>query len=149
MRAIRFVLIAVLVALSAPALRAQAASEEAAVRRAALDYLEGFYEGDSAKLVRSVWTEVRKWGYWKNDTAYAGSAMPYERFLVFAGNVKAGRTRTPENAPKEVVIYEVQDQTASVKVTAYWGTDYILLAKEKGKWMITHVLWQGPLKQAK
>lgn len=134
-------------ALATPTLHAQGAADQAAVRRAALDYLEGFYEGDTAKLARSVWPEVRKYGYWKNDTSYAGSAMPYARFLTFALDVKAGKTKTPENSPKDVVVYEVQDQTAAVKVTAYWGTDYILLAKEKGRWMITHVLWQGPLKK--
>jgi hypothetical protein len=129
--------------------RAQSAADQAAVRRAALDYLEGFYEGDSAKLARSVWPEVRKWGYWKNDASspYAGSAMPYARFLTYAADVKSGKIKVPANPPKEVTVYEVQDQTAAVKVTAHWGTDYLLLAKERDRWMITHVLWQGPLKK--
>jgi len=120
-------------------------SECEAVRRALLDYVEGFYEGDSTKHVRSVWPEVRKWGYWRSspDSAYRGSAMPYARFMAFDANVRAGRTKTPPNAPKVVEVYEVQDQTASGKVTAYWGTDYVLLAKENGRWMITHVLWQS------
>jgi hypothetical protein len=34
-----------------------------------------------------------------------------------------------------------------VKVNAYWGSDYMLLAKQGGSWMITHILWQGPPKQ--
>ena len=29
----------------------------------------------------------------------------------------------------------------SAKLTAWWGTDYVLLAKYDGRWMITHVLW--------
>lgn len=41
-------------------------------------------------------------------------------------------------------MYDVQDQTASAKLTAWWGTDYLLLAKEKGRWMIIAVLWQSP-----
>jgi hypothetical protein len=36
------------------------------------------------------------------------------------------------------------DQTASAKLTAQWGIDYLLLARYDGRWMITHVLWQGP-----
>ena len=45
-----------------PGLSAQqpAAADKEGVRRAALDYLEGFYEGDSAKIVRSVRPNVRK-----------------------------------------------------------------------------------------
>ena len=40
-------------------------------------------------------------------------------------------------------LLDVLDQTAAAKVTAWWGTDYVLLAKQNGKWMITHVLWQS------
>ena len=36
------------------------------------------------------------------------------------------------------------DQTASVKVVAWWGIDYLLMGKYDGKWMISHVLWQSP-----
>ncbi len=41
-------------------------------------------------------------------------------------------------------VFDVQDQTASAKLTASWGTDYLLLAKVGDRWMITHVLWQSP-----
>jgi hypothetical protein len=126
---------------------AQGAADQAAVKRAALDYLEGFYEGDTAKLVRSLWPEMRKFGYYENQPgAYNGSAMTYAAALQFARDVKAGKRTTPANPTKEVVVYEVLDQTASVKVKAYWGSDYMLLAKQNGQWMITHILWQGPAK---
>jgi hypothetical protein len=130
----------------APAVKAQQPDDRAAVERAVLDYVEGFYEGDTAKLVRSVWPEVRKYGYWRENanTPYAGEAMPFPAFLRFANGVRAGRNRPPAGAPKDVVIFDVQDQTASAKLTAWWGTDYLLLAKENGRWMITHVLWQSP-----
>jgi hypothetical protein len=133
-----------LLGIGAP-LSAQHADDEAAVRAAALDYIEGFYEGDSTKLVRSVWPEVRKWGYARAqaDTAYRGMAMPYPAFMAFARGVRAGRNRPAADAPKEITIFEVQDQTASARVVAWWGTDYLLLAREGGRWMITHVLWQS------
>lgn len=127
------------------ALPAQTAEDREGVRLAVLDYVEGFYEGDTTRLVRSVWPEVRKYGYSRENGSeqYTGSAMPYPRFMAFANGVKAGRIRTPANAPKDITIFEVQDQTASAKLTAWWGTDYLLLAKENGRWMITHVLWQS------
>ena len=117
-----------------------------AVRLAVLDYVEGFYEGDTTRLMRSVWPEVRKYGYWKAkpDAAYAGEAMPFSDFLQYANGVRTGRNKTPPGAPKDIVIYDVQDQTASAKLTAWWGTDYLLLARQDGRWMITHVLWQSP-----
>ena len=127
--------------------RRQASSDREAVRRAVLDYVEGFYEGDTAKLVRAMWPEVRKYGYSRDQASgqYRGSAMPYPAgFMNYANSIRMGRNRTPANAPKDVTIFEVQDQTASAKLTAWWGTDYLLLAKENDRWMITHVLWQSP-----
>ena len=132
--------------LAAPALTAQAASDREAVRLAVLDYVEGFYDGDTVRLVRSVWPEVKKYGYSRPrpDAPYAGSAMPYRAFMSYANSIKSGRNKTPAGAPKDIVIYDVQDQTASAKLTAWWGTDYLLLAKESGRWMVTAVLWQSP-----
>ena len=76
--------------------------------------------------------------------AYRGMAMTFpDGFLGFARGVREGRTRTPAGAPKAITLFDVQDQTASAKLTAWWGTDYLLLAREQGRWMITHVLWQS------
>jgi len=33
---------------------------------------------------------------------------------------------------------------AAAKVTAWWGTDYLLLGKFDGRWMIRDVLWESP-----
>ena len=134
-----------LAAVAAPA-SAQSPADREAVRSAVLDYVEGFYEGDTTRLVRSVWPEVRKWGYFRKaaDAPYEGSAMPYANFMKFANGVKAGRNLPPAGAPKEIVLLDVQDQTAAAKLTAWWGTDYLLLAREQGRWMIVDVLWQSP-----
>ena len=39
--------------------------------------------------------------------------------------------------------YDVMDMTATVKLSASWGIDYMHLAKIDGKWMIKNVLWQS------
>ena len=122
------------------------AAETEGVRRAVLDYLEGFYEGDTAKLVRSLRPELFKYGFWKekDSTRYVGEKMTYEEAIAYARRFRANKRTTPATAPREVTIFEVQDQTASAKVRAWWGTDYLLLGKYDGRWMISHVLWQGP-----
>jgi putative lumazine-binding protein len=116
------------------------------VRRAVLDYVEGFYEGDTAKLTRSISPVVHKYGYWipRDSTKYVGEPMPWPEFLAYANRVRQNRRFAPATAPKEVTVFEVLDQTASAKLVAYWGVDYLLLAKQDGKWMITNVLWQTP-----
>ena len=116
------------------------------VRRAVLDYVEGFYEGDTLKLVRSIRPEVYKYGFWKSakDAPYAGEQMTWTEVLAYGRRVRERGNRAPASAPKDVALFDVQDQTASAKLTASWGTDYLLLGKYDGKWMISHVLWQSP-----
>ena len=122
------------------------AQDTAGVRAAVLDYVEGFYQGDSTRLVRSVRPDVYKYGFWRHrdSTSYSGSQMTWPEFHAYANRVKARGTGAPPNAPKGIDIFEVQDQTAAAKLTAWWGTDYLLLGKYDGRWMITHVLWQSP-----
>ncbi len=132
--------------LGGTALHAQSAPDRDGVRAAVLDYVEGFYLGDTTRLVRSVSPAVSKYGYWRAKAGgpYAGEAMPFQEVMAYANGVKAGRHRTPANAPKQIEIFDVQDQTASAKLTAWWGTDYLLMARQDGRWQITHVLWQSP-----
>ena len=124
--------------------RAQTGDREA-VRRAVLDYVEGFYEGDSAKLARSVRPEIFKYGFWKarDSTRYAGEQMKYPEFFDYARRVKQTNHQAPPTAPKTVEVYDVENQTASAKLTAFWGTDYLLLGKYDGAWMISSVMWQS------
>ena len=64
--------------------------------------------------------------------------MPYAGFMSFAKGVREVRNRPLANAPKDIILYDVQDQTANARLTAWWGIDYLLLAKQNGRWLITH-----------
>lgn len=124
------------------------AADRDAVVRAATDYLEGFYEGDTVKLARALRPDVSKYGFWADSTGkYAGERMTFAEAIDYGKKVKARNRPVPARWPKEVTVFEVQDQTASAKVTAWWGTDYLLLGKYDGKWMISDIMWQGPLRK--
>ena len=131
---------------STPVAAAGTAADREAVRRAALDYVEGFYEGDSTKFLRSIRPDVFKYGFWRqrDSTSYAGERMNWPEFFDYARRVKQNNRPAPATAPKKVEVFEVQNQTAVAKVTAFWGTDYLLLGKYDGKWMISSVMWQSP-----
>ena len=68
--------------------------------------------------------------------------MTFERLVEIAKNYNK-EAKLSKDAPKEVAILDVLDQTASVKLVAEWGVDYMRLAKFDGKWMIVSVLWQS------
>jgi len=121
-----------------------APDEREAVKQAVLDYVEALYEADSSRIERSVHKELFKLGFEREkDGTYKPYRMTYQELYDLAGRWnKTGRI--PKNSKKEIVVYDVTDQTASAKLTAMWGIDYVHLAKFDGKWMITDILWQTP-----
>ena len=130
-------------------LGAQTAADSAGVRAAVLDYVEAIYRVDTARIVRSVRPEMAKRGYYipRNQTAYANSPMTYAQLIEVAKTFNAKGNVNAETAAKDVVILDIMDQTASIKLVASWGVDYMHLAKYDGRWMIVNVLWQTPPKR--
>ena len=122
----------------------QPSNDHEAVKKAVLDYVEALYEADSARIERSVHRDLFKLGFERDkDGTYKPYRMTYQELYDLAGRWnKTGRI--PKNSKKEIVVYDVADQTASAKLTAMWGIDYLHLAKFDGKWMITDILWQTP-----
>jgi len=121
---------------------AQTPDDRAAVERAALNYLEGFYEGSTEKIRQSVHPYAHKFGFYIEDGNYKRAPMSFDEMLGYAEEVKASGDYPDKDAPKSVELLDVLDQTAVAKVYAWWGSDYMTLAKYDGKWMIVQVLWQ-------
>jgi hypothetical protein len=132
----------------APAAEASAAEapllDRQAVRQAALDYVEAIYEVDSTRIVRSVHPELVKHGYYSRNGTYRGAPMTYDELKQLAATWNRDPQRVhPDSARKHVAVFEVLDKTASAKVVAHWGTDYMHLAKIDGRWQIQQILWQS------
>jgi len=111
------------------------------------DYVDAFYYGDTSKIHQSVAVNVVKYGYYipKGKTIYEGEPMSFREMINYAAEVKKrGISPNVEKFPKKIEVFDQQDQTASAKLTAWWGSDYLLLSRINNRWMITHVLWQSP-----
>jgi hypothetical protein len=127
-------------------LLSMAQTDKQQVERACLDYIEGFYEADTIKLLRSIKPELYKIGFYKRkgDTAYTYSKMTLADALGYARkDIAQGKQMGKKDSPKNIVILDIMKVTAVVKVTALWGSDYLLLSKRNGKWMIEEVIWEG------
>jgi hypothetical protein len=144
-----FLALATLFVLPFCSAQAQTNPDREAVRQAALDYVEGIYTVDPSRIERSVHPKLAKLGFYRphaEDAYRPGSTMTFEKLVEIAKNYnKEGKL--PKDAPKEVTILDMLDQTATVKLVAEWGVDYMHLAKFDGKWMIVNVLWQSPPKK--
>ena len=143
----RSVFLSLVLLLSAVPVAAQqeANADREAVRQAVLDYVEGIYNVQPERIERSVSPNLAKMGFYRppTETAYRpGRSMAFQQLVEIARTYnKEGKQR--KDAPKEIQIFDVLDQTATVKLTAEWGIDYMHLAKMDGKWLIVNVLWQS------
>ncbi len=118
--------------------------EREAVKQAVLDYVEGVYNVDPSRIERSVHPDLAKGGFFQkeNEADYRFTSMTFAQMVELSKSYnKDGRM--PQDAPKEVIIFDMTDQIASVKLIAWWGIDYMHLAKYDRRWKIVSVLWQA------
>ncbi len=117
--------------------------DEQAVHDAVLDYVEAIYDVQPERIDRSVHPTLRKHGYWREGDGWRDGPMTFDQLRrLAAGYNRDGHIAA--DAPKEIVVLDVLDQTASAKLTAEWGVDYFHLARIDGRWQIMNILWQSP-----
>lgn len=125
----------------------QTTDDREAVRQAMLDYVDGIYNVQPERLERSVHPDMVKRGYYRRnagDAAFVFAPMTRPQLINLAATWNKDKKRPIATYPKEVIVYEVLNQTASGKVIANWGIDYMHLAKHEGRWKIVNILWQEP-----
>jgi len=127
--------------LSALPMAAQTAADSAAIREAALNYVEGWYEGSAERMTRALHPDLAKRIV---RTDQAGSKLSHMTAAqLIDGTQRGGGTRTPkEQQQKDVIILDIFGNTASVRATMSGWVDYMHLARWNGEWRIVNVLWE-------
>jgi hypothetical protein len=118
-----------------------------AVKEACFNYIDAFYKADTSLAHTSVHKTLQKRGFFYDTSKAAYSTqleMPFQALVRLATTWNKDGSRANAQSPREVSVFEVADKTASAKVTAAWGIDYLHLVKEGGRWFIVNVLWQSP-----
>jgi hypothetical protein len=130
------------VGLAHPA-RAQDAADRAAIRQAALDYIEGWYTGDAARMDHAVHPELAK-RIVRRDPATGVARLDHQSAMTLIENTRAGGgRRTPEaRRLKEVTVLDVYRNAASVKVVAAEWIDYLHVVRWNNGWRVINVLWE-------
>jgi hypothetical protein len=121
---------------------AQAAADSAAIRASALDYIEGWYEGNGERMERALHPELAK--RIVNTNPNGRNSLGQQGAMTLVNNTKAGGGRsTPAGQQrKDVKILDIFGNTASVRVDAATWVDYLHVAKWNGRWVIVNVLWE-------
>jgi hypothetical protein len=136
-------MLVVLLAMLAPgAASAQTDADRAAIRAAALDYIEGWYSGNAERMERAVHPELAKRIVQRSPNGR--SFLDQQSAMTLVQNTRSGGgTQTPEpRRLKEVTILDVYQNAASVKVVASDWIDYLHVARWNGSWKIVNVLWE-------
>ena len=135
------VFVSLLLALATDA-RAQSQSDAAAIKQTALDYIEGWYEGDAERMERALHPELAK-RIVRTDKEGRSMLGQMSAMSLVQGTKRGGGKQTPkEKQLKDVTILDVFENAASVKVVASDWVDYLHMAKANGRWVIVNVLWE-------
>ncbi len=122
-------------------LRAQSAADSAAVRRAALDYIEGWYGGDAARMQRAVHPDLAKRIVRRDPQGESWLSVTTADGLVHSTRLGHGRDVPPERQQKDATIVAMDGDMASVRLVSTRLVDYMHLARWNGEWKIVNVLW--------
>jgi hypothetical protein len=145
----RYPLAAVLaLALATAAFSARAVTDEdrKAITQTAVDYAEGWYAGDAARMERTLHPELAKRIVVTKD---GKSRLDQMGAMTLVNGTRAGfgKNTPPEKQLKDVTILDTFGATASVKLVMGDWIDYMHMAKSNGRWVIVNVLWETKPKQ--
>ncbi len=141
MRKVGLVCVIILAALVSSA-NAQAPADSAAIKQAALDYIEGWYEGNAERMEKALHPELAKRIVRTNKEGVSSLGQMSAMALVQGTKRGGGKSTPKENQLKDVTILDVYENAASVKVVASDWIDYLHMAKANGRWVIVNVLWE-------
>lgn len=114
--------------------------DRAAISQAALDYIEGYFEGNFERMARACHPElnkviVRQLPNGREILSHMGASI-----LVEVTRAEMG-VLPPEERNIEVTILDVFDNIATVKISSAGLIDYLHIARINGEWKLVNVLW--------
>jgi hypothetical protein len=123
-------------------------ADKAAITQTALDYLEGWYAGDTERMERALHPELAKRIMRTNAQGQSRLDQMGAMTLVQYTRSGYGKNTPKDKQQKDVTILDVFENAASVKAVATDWIDYLHMAKSNGKWVIVNVLWEMKPKKA-
>ena len=137
------IILAMITAVSAAAQTSNPSdADREAIKATALDYIEGWYEGNAERMERALSPDLAKRIVRTNPQGQSMLQQMSAMGLV-QGVKHGGGTKTPkEKQQKDVTILDVFGNAASVKIIASDWIDYLHVAKFNGRWVIVNVLWE-------
>lgn len=131
-----------------PQTQPQSSADAEAIKQTALDYIEGWYEGNAERMERALHPElakriVRSDAKGRSSLGHMGAMQ-----LVQYTRMSDGKSIPKDKQQKDVTVLDIFGGAASAKIVAADWIDYLHLAKFNGRWVIVNVLWEMKPKPA-
>ena len=118
-------------------------ADREAIVRVALDYFEGWFDGDAARMERSLHPDLAKRS--PDDAPGPGELEKLTaREMIEATAKGVGRTRDVPDRGIEVEVEHVHREIANVTVRSAVYIEYLHLVRTGDGWKIVNALWQHP-----
>ena len=128
--------------LTVPAQTSASDADKEAIKQTALDYIEGWYEGNPERMERALHPDLAKRIVMTNPQGRSQLQQMSAMGLVQGVKRGGGKNTPKEKQQKDVTILDVFNNAACVKVVASDWIDYLHVAKWNGRWVIVNVLWE-------
>jgi len=118
-------------------------NDDEAIRKAALDYIEGWYSGDAARMERALHPELAK-RMISTDPKTGRSQFNHMGAMTLVQRTREGigKKIAQDRQLKEITILDRYNNAAVVKIVASDWIDYLEMGKFNGDWKIINVLWE-------
>ncbi len=121
---------------------AKTSGDEAAVVATALDYFEGWFDGDPVRMERALHPELAK-RPGRVDHAVTGALGTLTaREMIERTAAGVGRTRDVPDRRIEVEVVDVFGEIACATVRSAVYHEYLHLVRTADGWKIVNALWQ-------
>jgi len=128
--------------ISATVAHSQTPADSEAIKQTALDYIEGWYEGNAERMERALHPDLAKRIVRSQPNGRSALGQMSAMGLVQGTRSGGGKDTPKDKQQKDVTILDVFENAASVKVVASEWIDYLHVAKWNGRWVIVNVLWE-------
>jgi hypothetical protein len=120
----------------------QSSADSAAIKQTALDYIQGWYEGDGTRMERALHPELAK-RIVRTDNS-GNYRLDQQSAMTLVQNTRTGGGKDTPAADRhdDARILDIYRNAASVRIDASYWVDYLQMAKWRGRWVIVNVLWE-------
>jgi peroxiredoxin len=121
----------------------QTSADSAAIRQTAMDYVDGSYASDAARVERAVHPDMVK-AFPRLIDRTGRTSPSYVSYSVLIEGTRAKAYAVPDTGRHiNVQILNIHVDVANVKVTSAGANEYLQMVKLDSLWKIVNILWNG------